>query len=140
MGGHGPAHTVWNQPGVAFERDALSRELVKHETRQVHRADRILGSTQEDHLNPRTIVARTVASVTRTVLAELIVFPVNGDERLELHLTGKPATPEHKVTYEYWNSSNNTTATCTCGWIDRWPGADGSAQQSGATHEQRSNR
>ena len=27
--------------------------------------------------------------------------------------------------------------TCTCGWIDRWPVADGSAQQSAAAHKAR---
>lgn len=27
--------------------------------------------------------------------------------------------------------------TCTCGWIDRWPEADGSAQQAAAAHKAR---
>lgn len=44
------------------------------------------------------------------------------------------ATPEHSITTQYWNGSDNTIATCACGWWDRWPGNDGSAEQSGAAH------
>lgn len=40
----------------------------------------------------------------------------------------------HRISTEYWNSSNTTVVKCACGWRDRWPGADGSAQQSGAEH------
>ena len=47
---------------------------------------------------------------------------------------------KHSITTRYWNSSDNTVATCTCGWMDRWPGADGSAQQSGAAHVARMKR
>lgn len=43
-------------------------------------------------------------------------------------------TPEHSITTKYWNSSDNTTVTCICGWLDRWPGSDGSAEQSGEAH------
>lgn len=43
---------------------------------------------------------------------------------------------EHMTTWEYFNSSNFTKVTCTCGWWDRWSGNDGSAQQSGEMHKQ----
>lgn len=35
------------------------------------------------------------------------------------------------------NFDNGVKASCTCGWIDRWPVADGSAQQSAAAHKAR---
>lgn len=41
---------------------------------------------------------------------------------------------EHTITTQHWNSSGTTTATCICGWLDRWEGNDGSAEQSGAAH------
>lgn len=44
------------------------------------------------------------------------------------------AMDEHSITTTYWNSSDNTIVTCICGWMDRWPGNDGSAEQSGAAH------
>lgn len=44
------------------------------------------------------------------------------------------AAPEHSITTRYWNGSDNTIATCACGWWDRWAGNDGSAEQSGAAH------
>lgn len=47
---------------------------------------------------------------------------------------------EHKTSTQYWNRSNNTVVTCTCGWTDRWPGSDGSAEQAGAAHEWRLNQ
>ena len=126
IGGHGPARTIWNQPGVAFERGDVSlapfagMAEARWKAVRVARPGGVARVFLVDALHP-----------VWNVIAEAYIDgrerPVDGD-------------PPHKVTYEYWNSSDNTTATCTCGWIDRWPGADGSAQQSGAAHEQRSNR
>lgn len=44
---------------------------------------------------------------------------------------------EHVTKVE--NFDNGVKASCTCGWIDRWPIADGSAQQSAAAHKERHN-
>lgn len=37
------------------------------------------------------------------------------------------------------NFDYGVRASCTCGWIDRWPEADGSAQQSAAAHKAKYN-
>lgn len=138
IGGHGPADDVWSRPGVAFKRHGLTLELIRHDTEQA--AARALQPGIEVTLNPRSMVARYVKVLHDQIRRQPVGFPVNGDERLELNLTGKPE-PLHKVTYQYWNGTDRTVATCTgCGWFDRWDGNDGSAQQSGSAHEMRSNR
>lgn len=48
--------------------------------------------------------------------------------------------PKHSITTQYWNGTDNTIATCICGWWDRWPGSDGSAEQSGDVHLAREER
>lgn len=47
---------------------------------------------------------------------------------------------KHELRFQYWNVSDNTIVTCTCGWRDRWAGNDGSAEQSGAAHVIRKKR
>lgn len=41
----------------------------------------------------------------------------------------------HSITVT--NYDGGVRVTCTCGWIDRWSVADGSAQQSGDAHVHR---
>lgn len=41
---------------------------------------------------------------------------------------------DHNLEFQYWNGTDNTIAICTCGWRDRWPGNDGSAEQSAEAH------
>lgn len=46
----------------------------------------------------------------------------------------------HTISTQYWNRTDNTIVTCTCGWTDRWEGNDGSAEQSGAAHQARAQK
>lgn len=43
--------------------------------------------------------------------------------------------PVHQTTITRFD--NGVRTTCTCGWIDRWPVADGSAQEAAAAHKAR---
>ena len=88
IGGHGPADDVWSRPGVAFKRHGLTLELIRHDTEQA--AARALQSGIEVTLNPRSMVARYVKVLHDQIRRQPVGFPVNGDECLELHLTGKP--------------------------------------------------
>lgn len=53
-----------------------------------------------------------------------------------------PRTPPviHEVTTQYYNSSDRTRWTCSCGATNYWEGNDGSAQAEGEAHIQRHDR
>lgn len=53
-----------------------------------------------------------------------------------------PRTPPaiHEITTQYFNSSDHTRWTCTCGATNRWEGNDGSAEAEGEAHIERHER